>query len=176
MPSLRSSFAALVAGSLLLAGPALAARTQPASLRTGRPATTARRSATARLGAAAKAAIPAGKKGARYAGAPAVATLSILDVATAPLTAAALPIVAEPKLVYLAGVVLAPNGQPCPGACVFATTNARQMAVTDAEGNFQLQVPVQSALTVQADFLGQGSSQVALDSHMPLPVRLVLAR
>ncbi|MGI4741509.1 MAG: carboxypeptidase regulatory-like domain-containing protein [Janthinobacterium lividum] len=97
-------------------------------------------------------------------------------MATAPYAADALPTVAAPKLVCLAGVVLGPNGQPCPGACVFATTNTHQMTVTDADGNFQLQVPVQSALTVQADFMGQGSSQVAIDSHMPLPVRLVLAR
>jgi len=96
-------------------------------------------------------------------------------VATLP-DAAAPPAVAEPKLVYLAGVVLAPNGRPCPGACVFATTNARLLTVTDADGNFQLQVPVQSTLTVQADYLGQGSGQIAIDSHVPLPVRLVLAR
>ncbi len=174
MLSLRSFLAATVACSLLLAGPALAARTQPVSLKlkADRP-TTARRSATARPGAAAKAAAPAGNKGARRTGAPAVAALPQPTVAT---TTVAQPVVAEPQLVCLTGVVLNPDGRPCPGVCVFPTTNTHQVVVTDALGNFQLQVPAQTALSLQADCFGLGSSRVTIDGHTPQPVHIVLGR
>ncbi len=172
MLSLRSFLAATVACSLLVAGPALAARTQPVGLKTSRPTTTARRSATARPGATAKAVAPAGNKGARRTGAPAVAAVLRPLVATPD----AQPVAAVPKLVYLTGVVLNPNGRPCPGVCVFPTTNTHQVTVTDAQGNFQLQVPAQTALSLQADFFGLGSSRVTIDSHTPQPVRIVLGR
>lgn len=175
MLSLRSFLAATVACSLLLAGPALAARTQPVNLKlkADRPTTTARRSATARPGAAAKAATPAGNKGPRRTGAPAVA---LVPPPTAATTTEAQPVAAEPRLVCLTGVVLNPNGQPCPGVCVFPTTNTHQVVVTDAQGNFQLQVPAQTALSLQADCFGLGSSRVTIDSHTPQPVHIVLGR
>lgn len=171
MPSLRSFLAASVACSLLLAGPALAARTQPTSSKTGRPATTARRSATARPAAAAKAAA-AVNKGARATGAPAVAT-SPQPALAAPAATSTQP-TAEPALVYLTGVVLNTEGRPCPGVCVFPTTNTHQVVVTDAQGNFMLQVPAQTTFSLQADCFGVGSSRVAIDSHTPQPVRIVL--
>lgn len=172
MLSLRSFFAATVACSLLLAGPALAVRTQPVSSKTSRPLTTARRSATARPGAAAKAVALAGNKGHRRTGAPVAATAPL------PTTAApdAQPIVAELQLVCLTGVVLNPNGRPCPGVCVFPTTNAHQVAVTDEQGNFHLQVPAQMALGLQADYVGLGSSRVTIDSRTPQLVHIVLGR
>lgn len=174
MLSLRSFLAATVACSLLLAGPALAARTQPVSLKlkADRPATTARRSATARPGAA-KTATPASSKGARRTGAPAVVALSQPTVV---VTTETQPIVDEPQLVCLTGVVLNPGGQPCPGVCVFPTTNTHQIVVTDAQGNFQLQVPAQIALSLQADCFGLGSSRVTIDSRTPQPVHIVLSR
>ncbi|TDN36501.1 hypothetical protein E4631_19015 [Hymenobacter sp. UV11] len=83
---------------------------------------------------------------------------------------------AEPKLVCLTGVVLNPEGRPCPGVCVFPTTNTHQVVVTDAQGNFQLQVPAQTALSLQADCFGLGSSRVTIDGHTPQPVHIVLGR
>jgi hypothetical protein len=165
MLSLRFFLVATVACSLLVAGPALAARTQPVGLKTSRPTTTARRSATARPGATARAVAPAGNKGGRRTGAPAAAPVPRPVIATP---------VAEPKLVYLTGVVLNPDGRPCPGVCVFPTTNTHQITVTDAQGNFQLQVPAQKALSLQADFFGLGSSRVTIDGNTPQPVRIVL--
>ncbi len=93
-----------------------------------------------------------------------------------PAATEARPATAEPQLVYLTGVVLNPDGRPCPGVCVFPTTNTHQVVVTDAQGNFQLQVPAQTALSLQADCFGLGSSRVAIDSHTPQPVRIVLGR
>jgi len=91
-------------------------------------------------------------------------------------TTEAQPVVAEPQLICLTGVVLNPHGQPCPGVCVFPTANARQMAVTDAQGNFHLQVPAQMALSLQADYVGLGSSRVTIDSRTPQLVHMVLGR
>lgn len=173
MLSLRSFLAATVACSLLFAGPALAARTQPVGLKTNRPTATTRRSATARPGAATKAAALAGSKGACRTGAPAVASVPRPAAATTP---SAQPVVAEPQLVCLTGVVLSPGGRPCPGVCVFPAANARQVAVTDAQGTFHLQVPAQMALSLQADYAGLGSSRVIIDSRTPQLVHIVLGR
>ncbi|AMR29217.1 hypothetical protein A0257_20375 [Hymenobacter psoromatis] len=173
MLSLRSFFAATVACSLLFAGPALAARTQPVGSKTNRPTAPARRSATARPGAAAKAAALAGSKGAPRTGTHAVA---IAPPPAAAPTPSAQPVVAEPQLVCLTGVVLNPSGRPCPGVCVFPAANARQVAVTDAQGNFHLQVPAQMALSLQADYVGLGSSRVTIDSRTPQLVHMVLGR
>ena len=174
MLSLRSSFAALVAGSLLLAGPAQAVRTQPAGQKTDRPATIARRGATARPGVA-KAAAPAGSRVARHSAGHAAkhATPAVATV----LPAAAPAAVAEaPKLVSLAGMVFDTKGRPYPGVSVFPTTNTHQIAVTDAQGHFQLQVPAQTALSLQADYFGVGSSRVAVDSNTAQPLHIVLGR
>ena len=169
MPSLRFSFAAVVACFLLIAGPAQAARTLPVGSKTDRPVTTARRSATAQPGVAAKAATLAGSKAALRPTAPAAATL-LQPAANPPVVAAA------PKMVCLAGIVFDKEGRPCPGVCVFPSSNPHQIAVTDAQGNFQLQVPAQASLSIQADYFGLGSSRMAISSLTPQPVHIVLGR
>ncbi|WP_223648985.1 carboxypeptidase regulatory-like domain-containing protein [Hymenobacter psoromatis] len=174
MLSLRSSFAAFVAGSLLLAGPAQAVRTQPAGQKTDRPATIARRGATARPGAA-KAAAPAGSRVARHSAGHA-AKHATPAVATVPPAAAPAVLAEAPKLVNLTGRVLDTKGRPYPGVSVFPTTNTHQVTVTDAQGNFQLQVPAQTAMSLQADYFGVGSSRVAIDGNTTQPLRIVVGR
>ena len=167
MLNIRSSFAAVVACCLLSGGPACAARTQPVNHKTDPPAT-ARRSATARPGAAHAAAL-AGKRASQRHSAP-------VAVAAPP---AAAPVAAEadaPQLVSLTGLVFNAQGRPCPGVCVFPTTNTRQIAVTDAQGSFQLQVPAETTLSLQADYVGVGSSRVTVNSSAAQPVHIVLGR
>ncbi|GAB3638187.1 hypothetical protein GCM10027422_37770 [Hymenobacter arcticus] len=83
---------------------------------------------------------------------------------------------AAAPLLYLTGTVLDADGQPCPGVCVFPTTSSRQIAITNAEGYFQLQVPPHAALSLQAEYAGLGSSLVALTDYLGQPVRIVLGR
>lgn len=166
MLSLRFSFASVVACFLLLAGPAQAATTQPVGLKTGRPATAARRGTTGRPGAAAKAATLAGSKEAARTSA----------AATLPQPAAQPAAAVAPKLIYVAGIVFNKEGRPCPGVCVFPTTDTHQIVVTDAQGAFQLQVPAQTNLSIQADYFGLGSNRVAINSYMTQPVHIVLGR
>lgn len=165
---IRSSIAA-VACLLLLTGPASAARTQPAGYKADPPAA-ARRSAPARP-AAARPATLAGKRPARRHAAPVVAPQPA--AAPAPPVAA---VVAAPQLVSLKGLVFDAQGRPSPGVCVFPTTDTHQIAVTDAQGNFQLQVPAQTALSLQAEYVGVGSSRVTVNTSAAQPVHIVLGR
>lgn len=170
MLSLRFFLATTVACSLLMAGPARAARIQPVDLKTDRPVATVRRGTMVRP--AAKSALLATSKGTRRAAVP---TVVALPAATAAAPAAQ-PAVTESQLVFLTGVVVNPAGQPCPGVCVFPAANTHQIAVTDAQGTFHLQVPAQMALSLQADYLGVGTSRVTIDSQTPQLVHIVLGR
>ena len=155
----RASVAVLLA--LLVAGPALAA-----GLRADWPTTTLRHRAASRLKAPGRAA-------------PAQAA-ALPAFYPGPLPGALLPDAAPqrpaPALVLLAGIVRLPNGQPCPGVCIFPTTDARQLAVTDADGIFYLPIPAHTALHIQADYFGVGSSQVAISGVAPQPVSIVLGQ
>lgn len=89
---------------------------------------------------------------------------------------AALPLPAEtaPQFVCLAGTILTAKGRPCPGVCVFPTSNYRLIAVTDAQGTFQLRVPAAATLYLQAEYVGVGSVRLAIDTQHPQPVHIVL--
>ncbi|QKG55732.1 hypothetical protein GKZ68_03185 [Hymenobacter sp. BRD128] len=158
MLGLRSSIAASIALLLLLGGPAQAARTLPTAGKNTRPQ--ARRRA---IRPAAKA--PAHQPAGRPQSAPAPVS---------PRAGASAP--PETRLLYLAGLVLGADGQPCPGVCVFPTTNVRQIAVTDAHGAFLLQVPAHTALSLQAEYVGLGSTRIALDGETAQPVHITLGR
>lgn len=80
---------------------------------------------------------------------------------------------ASPRLMGLTGVVLGADGLPGPGDCVFPTATPRQVAVTNAEGAFQLQVPARTAFSLQAE-VGRGSSRVAIAGESAQPVRIIL--
>lgn len=155
MLCLRASLAAAVAALLLWGGPARAAGTLPATGKNTRPQ--ARR----------EAARPAAKAPARRL--PTVVAVSL--PAAQPLAPA---IAALPLQVCLAGLVLGADGQPCPGVCVFPTTNVRQIAVTNAQGAFQLQVPAHAALSLQAEYVGLGSTRIAIGAEPGPPVRIML--
>lgn len=81
-----------------------------------------------------------------------------------------------PQLVCLTGTILNAKGQPYPGVCVFLTSNYRLIAVTDACGTFQLQVPATSILRLQTEYVGVGSVRVEVDGQYPQPLRIVLGR
>jgi hypothetical protein len=171
MLRLRFSLAAPVAALLLLGGPARAATTRPASGATIRPLV--RRGPTSRLGGvratpSRTAALPLRPATLVVMRRPGAGQSPLLLVGTAPA--------AMPRPVYLTGTVLDPNGQPCPGVCVFPTTNTHQIAVTNAQGAFQLQVLTHTALSLQAEYVGLGSSRMALADYSGQPVRFVLGR
>lgn len=165
MLRLRFIWAAPVAALLLLSGPARAAITRPA----GGPATRplAYRATPTRLGATrATPSRPA---------APQLRPVTLVALPSAAgqqpvLLAAAVP----QRLLYLTGTVLDASGQPCPGVCVFPATDTHQIAVTNAQGDFLLQVRAHTTLSLQAEYLGVGSSRVALADYTDQPVRIVL--
>lgn len=152
MLCLRSSLAAAVAALLLWGGPAHATTPPPAA---GKPTRHLGRGAARPLAKVAVRATP-------------------LPLAARPLPTAALP-EASPQI-CLAGLVVGADGRPCPGVCVFPTTNVRQIAVTNAQGAFQLQVPAHTALSLQAEYVGLGSTRVAIPSEPGQPVQIVLGR
>jgi hypothetical protein len=97
-----------------------------------------------------------------------------------PAPAAAQPETAQPAeglhLVTLAGTIVGSNGEPRPGVCVFPTTNPRLLAVTDAHGTFQLQVPAAATLRLQAEYVGLGSTRFDVDGQHPQALRIVLGQ
>ncbi|MGI4735911.1 MAG: hypothetical protein ACRYG7_12115 [Janthinobacterium lividum] len=97
---------------------------------------------------------------------------------TAPAaTKAALPPAdTAPQLVCLTGTILTTTGQPYPGVCVFQTANHHLIAVTDAHGTFQLQVPAAPTLRLQAEYVGVGSVRMEVDGQHPQPIRIVMGR
>jgi hypothetical protein len=114
----------------------------------------------------------------RAADAPPTKGTVKLASSTLPAPAAAQPEAAQPAegphLVTLAGTIVGPNGEPRPGVCVFPTTNPRLLAVTDAHGTFQLQVPATAALRLQAEYVGLGSTRFDVDGQHPQALRIVL--
>ncbi len=144
-----ATFAVFAAFSLLLTRAAQATGTGPITAQNVRPAPT-RRPAVARPAAAAPA--------------PEAAPV-------APKPEAA------PHSVLVAGTIVGTDGKPCPGACVFPTSNPRLIAVTDAMGTFRLQVPAAAgSFSLQADYFGVGSSRVAVDGQHPQPISIVLGK
>lgn len=160
MLPIRPSFFAVIA-CCLLAEPASAARPQPVGYKTDPPATV-HRSAPARPAALAS------KRTARRPIAPLVAAQ--------PAAALAPPVAALPQLVSLTGLVLDASGRPRPGVCVFPITATHQIAVTDARGSFRLQVPAQTAVTLQAEYVGVGSNRITVNTTTGQPVHIVLGR
>jgi len=153
---MSTAFNWLLLLALLAGGPAQAAGTRPADRATGQPTTTLPQQAARQ--AARRAAVVAPPAWQPAAASPAPAQPP------------------GPALVLLAGIVRRPDGQPCPGVCVFPTTNARQLAVTDADGIFYLPVLAHTPLHIQADYFGVGSSQIAISGVAPQPVSIVLGR
>lgn len=172
MLRLRFIWAAPVAALLLLGGPARAAITRPAGGPTTRPL--AHRATPSRLGATR--ATPSRLVAPQLRPATLIALPSSAAGQRPVLLAATKPAATPHRLLYLTGTVLDANGQPCPGVCVFPTTDTHQIAVTNAQGDFQLQVRAHTALSLQAEYLGVGSSRVALADYVGQPVRIVLGR
>ncbi|NML63800.1 carboxypeptidase regulatory-like domain-containing protein [Hymenobacter sp. RP-2-7] len=83
---------------------------------------------------------------------------------------------AAPQQVVLTGVVLLTDGKPCPGASVFMANAPRQLAVTNARGEFSLAVPAGNPVAIKADYFGVGSTRLALDQPSGQPLRLTLGR
>lgn len=162
MSSLRFFLTAFVAAPLLLAGPSLAVAASGSTgpeLPIGQSVPATHR--------------PAPASHPRVA----LAAHRVQPAAPAPVAvAAAAASAAAPKVLSLSGIVVGANGKPCPGACVFPTTNTHLIAVTDAHGAFQLQVPAAASLNIQADYFGLGSSRIAVDGQHPQPVIIAIGR
>ncbi len=156
MSCLRAALFILLALPCPLVRPALATGHSSQPLRGGRPAKTAKQ----RSPAARPVALP-----------PPVAKPS-----SPPPAAVTPPAIESPALVYLTGLVLTPEGRPCPGVCVFPSNAPRQIVVTNAKGEFQLPVPAHTAISLQAELLGKGSGRVTLAGESAQPVRIVLDR
>lgn len=136
--------------ALLLAGPVLA--TTPASKR---PLAHRTRPVQAITKAPAAGRTPAIKGNSKSNG-----PTTMLVAALAPTVAAPAEAPASTQVVKLKGIVLNPDGSPCPGASVYPAGAPRQLVVTDAKGAFTLPVPVGSAVSVRVDYFGVGSSRV----------------
>ncbi|WP_223648986.1 carboxypeptidase-like regulatory domain-containing protein [Hymenobacter psoromatis] len=98
-----------------------------------------------------------------------VPTAAIVRTLATPDTSAA-----APQLIQLRGVVLNPDGRPCAGASVFPAGAPRQLVVTDAQGSFVLPVPAGTALALQVEYFGVGSSRVAVSTPSAEPLRITL--
>ncbi len=72
--------------------------------------------------------------------------------------------------------VLNPDGRPGAGASVFPAGAPRQLVVTDAKGAFVLPVPAGTALSLQVEYFGVGSSRVAVDKPSAEPLRITLGK
>lgn len=80
------------------------------------------------------------------------------------------------QMVQLRGMVLTPDGRPCAGASVYPAGQPRQLVVTDAQGNFTLPVPAGTALSLQVEYFGLGSSRVAIDTPSAEPLHITLGK
>lgn len=96
--------------------------------------------------------------------------------AASSLPAATEPVAAAPQLTLLTGTILGADGQPRPGVCVFPIANRRLIAVTDAHGTFQLQVPIATTQHLQAEYVGLGSTRFDIDGQHPQPAKIVLGQ
>lgn len=147
-----------VATLLLLAGPALGARTADKH-----PPTTRR----APLASSKPKVVPTdtAKRVATPAASPPVA-------AAAPAATQ----LAAPATVQLKGIVLAPDGRPCAGASVYPAGAPRQLVVTDAQGAFALPVPAGAAVALRVEYFGEGSSRVEVPAPGTEPLRITLGQ
>jgi hypothetical protein len=114
---------------------------------------------------------------------PLIVLFSIVSLLAGPTQAAGLPgtiTPAEPtestQLTMLTGTITGTDGQPQPGVCVFLVANRRLIAVTDAHGTFQLQVPPATTQHLQAEYVGLGSTRFDIDGQHPAPVRIALGQ
>jgi hypothetical protein len=112
---------------------------------------------------------------------PLVALFSVASLLVGSAQAASLPGSTAPtttaestQLTMLTGTILGADGQPQPGVCVFPVANRHLIAVTDARGTFQLQVPAAATQHLQAEYVGLGSTRFDIDGQHPTPVRIVL--
>jgi hypothetical protein len=114
---------------------------------------------------------------------PLVVLLSVASLLAGSAQAAGLPSAissSEPvestQSTTLTGTILGAAGQPQPGVCVFLVANRRLIAVTDAHGTFELQVPAASTQHLQAEYVGLGSTRFDIDGQNPKHVRVVLGQ
>ncbi len=114
---------------------------------------------------------------------PFVVLLSVASLLAGSAQAAGLPSTITPsepvestQFTTLTGTILGADGRPQPGVCVFLVANRRLIAVTDAHGIFQLQVPAAPTQHLQAEYVGLGSSRFEIDGQHPKPVRIVLGQ
>ena len=114
---------------------------------------------------------------------PLVTLLSVASLLVGSAQAASLPGTTAPttpaestQLTMVTGTILGADGQPQPGVCVFLVANRRTIAVTDAHGTFQLQVPAATTQHLQAEYVGIGSSRFDIDGQHPAPARIVLGQ
>ncbi|TDN36502.1 hypothetical protein E4631_19020 [Hymenobacter sp. UV11] len=105
---------------------------------------------------------------------PVVLALAATGSAPADTTTSATP--AAQQVVQLKGLVLSSDGRPCAGASVFPAGAPRQLVVTDAKGAFTLPVPAGTALSLQVEYFGVGSSRVAVDKPTDEPLRITLGK
>ncbi len=156
MPRLRATLFVLFALPCLLVRPALATRYSSQPLGGGRPAkTTKQRNPTAR---------------------PAPVSPPVVKPSSPPPAAVVPAAVESPALVHLTGLVLTPEGRPCPGVCVFPSNAPLQIVVTNAKGEFEIPVPAHAAISLQAELMGKGRGRVTLAGVSAQPVRIVLER
>jgi len=114
---------------------------------------------------------------------PLITLLSVASLLAGSTQAASLPGTStsptpaeSTQFTMLTGTILGADGLPQPGVCVFLVANRRTIAVTDAHGTFQLQVPAAATQHLQAEYVGLGSSRFDIDGQHPTPARIVLGQ
>lgn len=117
---------------------------------------------------------PGGHQPARPRSTPAVLAPAATAAAPADTTTTATP--AAPQIVPLRGLVLNSDGRPCAGASVFPAGAPRQLVVTDAQGAFVLPVRAGTAVSLQVEYFGVGSSRVVVDKPLTEILRVTLGR
>ena len=81
-----------------------------------------------------------------------------------------------PQLTQLKGVVLNADGRPFPGASVYPAGAPRQLVVTDAQGAFVLPVLAGTAVSLQVEYFGVGSSRVRVEHPSAEPLHITLGQ
>ncbi len=83
---------------------------------------------------------------------------------------------ATPQLTLVRGVVLTPEGRPRAGASVYPAGAPRQLAITDAQGAFELPVPAGTAVSLRIEYFGEGSSRVEVPNPGTSLIRVTLGQ
>ncbi len=81
-----------------------------------------------------------------------------------------------PQLTLVRGIVLTPEGRPRAGASVYPAGAPRQLAITDAQGAFELPVPAGAAVSLRVEYFGEGSSRVEVPNPGTSLVRVTLGQ